>query len=474
MVDFTPRLWNCYGKFRELSGNDRNGGEKLNLDPQILFRKRLKAFLYDLDPNWEKLLDDDPTYGVTVETIKNWLKAIGGHWPYRDSFDKFQRAVNPPRELVDLYELASSHRKQSVKSLLSFGSFHCRELRTFIGRKDELKEMRRVLGDQSEPIVVAIYGLAGMGKTALACQVARIVFSEGLFDYVVWIDAGDRSFDSGQIWSRTTSDVSYQGIIDDILRDTGHDLKEVLDADKNLVVKEFLQDNSVLLVIDNFESVENNDAILAHLSVNFGNASRVLITSRHFIAHPRSQYQLRLKRMTNIIDGRDFFREIGKQLQIPGIVELDEETSIGLFELCGGLPLAMRLVLGQMHSYSLEYIKANLQSANPYLPTEQIDYSSPETGDTNSINQFYRFMYEPSWEKLDNASKKILRILANFRSDAEIALADMENLCDLPYDDFHLSLATLIRFSLVDKNGEPGRESLSIHSMTRRFVLGND
>ncbi|KAB2902229.1 MAG: TIR domain-containing protein [Anaerolineae bacterium] len=133
-----------------------------------------------------------------------------------------------------------------------------------VTRDKESREVIELLANDKFPIVV-IYGDAGIGKSALAHMIA----SEGLDRYrrVIWMSSKDKK-------------LSTDDILNELVRIWGVSVaKSAQRAEILQAVKSYLQRHKALLIIDNFETIIDDEKICKFLE-ELPNPTKILITSR--------------------------------------------------------------------------------------------------------------------------------------------------------------------------------------------------
>jgi hypothetical protein len=98
-----------------------------------------------------------------------------------------------------------------------------------VGRFDELERVMSALRDPKHRPMVAIIGLGGIGKTALAREAAERAWDEKLFDYVVWTSSKTEHFISERIVRPgvSTQDGATAYSFDTLLSDIGRQCDRV-------------------------------------------------------------------------------------------------------------------------------------------------------------------------------------------------------------------------------------------------------
>ncbi len=279
---------------------------------------------------------------------------------------------------------------------------------------------------------------------------------------------------NGKIWIDPIEQVSVASILNEVAQVLGlPDLTKWSLGDLSSELTSVLASQRTLLVLDNFEAVPEKNAIIQTLYPIFHGIGRILITTREVINH-FDQYNHKIWAM-NEMDSLAFLKAEPKDNNVKRIIDSAEETQLGaLYEATGGLPLAMRLVVGQLFSMTLEDVLAYLKEAR-----------STHTSDSDANYQFYFFIYHASWRQLDPTSRVLLLSMSLFTPNSgdrisRIRQVFRENLSKaqerfgitVTGDEFQHASETLIRMSLIDKLGSLGQENLAIHTITRHFVQG--
>jgi len=133
------------------------------------------------------------------------------------------------------------------------------QLTSFVGREEEIAEVRRLLGQTR---LLTLTGAGGTGKSRLALQVAGELLAE-LRDGVFFVDL-----------SSVTDPALVPSIVAKTLR-----VPEVAGRPLLEAVKDHLRDKQLLLVVDNFEQVADAGPVLEEL-LGAAPTLTVMVTSR--------------------------------------------------------------------------------------------------------------------------------------------------------------------------------------------------
>ncbi|USX51647.1 BTAD domain-containing putative transcriptional regulator [Lentzea sp. HUAS12] len=240
--------------------------------------------------------------------------------------------IEPGPELRQLHEqvLVGRHDPQPepvAPALVPVQLPH--EIRDFTGREKELAKLSEVVPQDHSPVLVAITGTGGVGKTALAVRFAHQVASR-FPDGQLHVDL--RGFDS------SAPPVQPGTALHQLLQSLGvpsERIPEDLPA-KSALYRSVLAGKRVLVLLDNARLAEQVRPLLPGRST-----SMVLVTSRNHLGGLVARdgaHSLTLSTLT---------RDEGLTLLTSAVgadrVAAEPAAAAKLVELCGHLPLAVRI-----------------------------------------------------------------------------------------------------------------------------------
>ena len=319
---------------------------------------------------------------------------------------------------------------------------------TFIGREEELAQVHHILRPypHSQEHLVTIDGIGGIGKSALALEVAHHHLREydrlppeERFEAIIWTSAkaavltADGIAPRQQI-TRTLEDI-YTTISVALERE---DITRARPEEQGKLVTKALTRQRTLLIVDNLETVDDErvNAFLRELPA----PTKAIVTTRHRID---VAYPVRLTGMPK----EDGLALIAQECAKKGVT-LSEAEAEKLYDRTGGVPLAMVWSVAQIgYGYGVEAILRRLG-----WPSEDIS----------------RFCFEGAMDCIRGTDAyKLSMALSLFATDASReALGYVAGLGEdvLSRDK---GLVTLERLSLTNKQAD----RFSLLPLTRSYLV---
>jgi len=229
------------------------------------------------------------------------------------------------------------------------------ELTSFVGRRDEVAEVRRLL---TESRLVTLTGAGGVGKTRLALRAAG-----GL----------TRAFGDG-VWLVRLDQLRAEALVPQATATT-LGLRQRAGDSRVAALAEHLAGRHLLLVLDNCEHLVNAVAKLVDLLLRAAPGLRVLATSREALniagetvlpvpplAVPQAGQPLTVAEL-RLFPAVRLFAERAAQV-VPGfsVTEANMAAVAGICRRLEGLPLALELAAARARVLSPEQIDARLGS----------------------------------------------------------------------------------------------------------------
>ncbi|MGD2159016.1 MAG: LuxR C-terminal-related transcriptional regulator [Anaerolineales bacterium] len=335
--------------------------------------------------------------------------------------------------------LLEDDRRITVRSPINLPA----EPTLFVGRRDELAEIKRLLGATR---LLTLTGPGGMGKTRLALKAAESA-------------AGD--FKDGCFFVSLAPIHSVDHIIQTIAEGVKFPLATHEDPQHQLL--RYLRNRQLLLVIDNFE----------HLLEGAGNISEILKAAPAVKILTTSRERLNLQSETMlVVGGMDspcqieaetalnydavslFVQSAGKVRPeyVPTPSELGKIVEI--CQIVQGMPLAIELAAAWLHILNVDEIAEELKKG--------IDILSAEVRDAPERHRSIHTVFDHSWSLLAQTEQKIIMRLSVFRGGFTRHAARYVAGASLQH------LKGLVNKSFLSHDPDSGR--LEIHELLRQYI----
>ena len=373
----------------------------------------------------------------------------------------------------------------------------------FLGRKEELSRLLEVMSLRHRSPIITIHGIGGVGKTALVLKAAHLSYRASyflessslnppIFEAFIFVSAKRSILTPGGILDQLPG--QFQKTLGDIYRIIANTLddqtitrasgeKEQLDK-----VYQSLERQRTLLIIDNMETVNDEDEIMAFLS-NLPDSTKAVITTRNWKGTFPCIYldglpeEDSLKLIEQQVEEK--IRESNKLLQ-----PLSKEHMKSLYDCFGGVPLALIYSVGRWAmGYSLQAILESSKKLsngetkplnnNFIMSLLAFIYSvggwvmgySSQVSSKQLPKDIVHFVFRDSLDLLRGKSAyKLLMSMGMFLSsptkDALVKVAGFQSYFDVEND-----IVELIMLAFIYEKKDQQNLRYEILPLTRQFVL---
>lgn len=354
--------------------------------------------------------------------------------------DMRQIAATPTRALLP--------PSQTIERARPWHNLPQRSYTQFVGRQTELEKLTQLLlpHPRSRHFVVTLDGIGGVGKSALALELAysfrdsyTTLPEAERFDAIIWVSAKRTLLTASGIQQRQQTFTT----LNDLYREIATVLEQpaILQAERAQrrgLVERALTAQRTLLLVDNLETVDDEE-LLSFLR-EIPDPTKVIVTTRHRID---IAYAIRLSGMPQSDALELMAVEAGHK-----DVELTTEARHDLYRRTGGIPLAVVWSIGLMSiGHSVESVLRRLGSGH---------------------SDIARFCFAESMASVrGRTAERLLFALALFERSVNRQMLGEIAGCDddvIGRDD---GLVDLLRLSLIDQK----RDRFKLLPLTHRFVL---
>ena len=424
--------------------------------PQLLMYRctRVPASLDMIDPDQHKL----------VRAFFAQFDADAAHPGMYQSFeapDDFERRVRQ-----DLTKLLLAYSKQLtgetvapdvVATLAPQAPDTLPRRAPFFGRTDEISQALRALGKDDRGWGLVLDGIGGIGKTALAVEVAHICKERGLFEAFVFVSANRDRLEPAGIQEIVLATATLDGLVDQAARALGQPgIAKLVSAEKRRALLDELRSRRALLVFDNLETLTPGEQSAIGDFLRFlPQDSKAIITSRR--RSGEAAFTLRLERL-KWEEARELIADqIVRHPDVRrALARAGEAGWKQLYDEAGGSPLALLWMIGLINARGLSFERA-------------LALLRDGSGESD-LNQF---IYGEARKTMDANERAVLGALALFGGPATFeALAAAANLERRALDTVLERLRALSLVDLVEGSDgqEPLEERYTLHPLTRRFA----
>ncbi len=318
-------------------------------------------------------------------------------------------------------------------------------LTPFVGRQADLEKLLAILDNPSIRLLT-ILGTGGIGKTRLVTELAHALRDQ---------------FEGGVAFIPLAQLSSVDELLPAIAGALGVQLPP--GGDLQQAVQEYLAGRQMLLVLDNFEHLVEEAALILEILVNAPHI-KVLVTSREKLnLEAETLYHLSglqfppLEDLDRVRDFDAINLFLYKAGQVRPQFSLSQENVPDIIRICrlvDGNALGILLAAAWVEHFSPAEIAAEIENGFEFL--------SSQARDIEPRHCCIGAVFDSSYNRLDDHLKTVFRKLAMFRGGFDLSAAKAIAGADLQ------SLIALVNKSLVARNPETGRYEL--HELLRQYA----
>jgi hypothetical protein len=314
----------------------------------------------------------------------------------------------------------------------------------FVGRREKIQEVKSKLALRHP--VVALDGLGGVGKTAIAIQAVRELYDEtGRYLFIASLSAKSKMW-LGHVSPRTASFAGLHGLLSEI----ANVIPDMPKTDDTLKLKEslvaFMRDVSGLIVVDNLEEI-NDDGVFRFLSQEVPAPVKVLVTSR--IAKDLGALTISIPAMT-AEEARDLLSLELERLGYEPKKE-DEQNVAAILLAAGGVPLAIKWA---------SQLAAERRSIR--------DASSALRGAGPGKQEFLNFCFATMYDSLSDAAKNVAELIPYL--DAEWKPMTISVMLDRSLESVRLAIYELADKGIIYRTSELTEDDYGVLPLTKEFL----
>ncbi len=395
---------------------------------------------------------------MPVDILHNFCELVELDEKQRTELFRLAGYVVPPVVAEELAQASSEETEISLDPV----PLPEKPYRDLVGRDQILDDMLEALRDPAGKRMLAVDGMGGIGKTALAREVTDRCLAEQQFDVAVWAQAPKEEF-IGLDRSKKSGSLTFETVLDAIARQLGAlDVFKLKGIEKEARLRILLQMQRILIVLDNLETAKEPQNEIARRLLPLLGASKAILTSRQ-----RFQGDLYAIHLAGLDEAGALIlirQEAGeKNIKRVAMAELNELKQIA--KDTGGSPLALKLVVGQLEVLDLETVLALLR-----------DVQAPEQGsEEDEYFRFYQGIFFSSWKLLSEKSQILLISMSHFAPGIGGTTEAIKATSNLSNSILTHCIRELWRLSFLEVGESPNLNKIRyyLHALTQYFVLAD-
>lgn len=313
-----------------------------------------------------------------------------------------------------------------------------------------IAELTDQIVSKSGAYVVAITGMGGIGKTALADKVVRDVISQFRFKQCVWIRADPRSLDQDMVDFDTAIDLFANEIARKIAPEVAGNASREARLSR---VRQVLKEAPHLIIIDNLETVSNTAFLMRQLQ-DWANPSKFLLTTRLRPTGEASVFSYGVDEL-GAQDSAELLRHHALSIGQSDLAVATDSQAKMVYDVVGGNPLATKLVVGLAKTMPLMLVLNDLTF-----------------GHTHQVESMYERIYKRIWQALTVTQRNLLRSLP-LVSESGGTVEQLRAISGLEDAELWPAINELVNRSLLELLGTTWDQRYGVHRITASFLQTN-
>lgn len=326
---------------------------------------------------------------------------------------------------------------------------------TLVGVEEQVAALASSLAQPGAPWLLSIDGIGGIGKTALAAALLRGVEKAPHFANFGWVSAQTAILDAvGTIHARSRPALTQVAMVTALLEQLAPQEAAGLlgqPAAALGLLRTVLKRAPHLVVIDNLETVLDVESLLPVLRT-LVDPTKIVLTSRHRLLGESDIYLYPVPELSER-NALALLRQAGSRHNVAGLAATGDDDLRPLYSAVGGNPLALLLLVGQLHLHDLHTLLRDLQGARG-----------------KPVENLYTYIYWRAWESLDARARQVLLAMSLVKVQGD-HLDFIAATSGLDSTEVSAALQQLVMLNLVFTLGDAtAPRRYAIHSLTRSFL----
>ena len=345
------------------------------------------------------------------------------------------------RMAADLLERELALRNKRQRELET--RLESRQYTRLFGVRPAVDALVDLLLPGEPPWIITLYGMGGIGKTALAHCLCLEMVADYRTETILWVRTALLPGVEPQ------PDEIYRTVLNELVELLG--IKEGSPDDRRTQVLRTLQARPYLVVIDNLER-EQDTAYLVEQFSRLSGPGKILLTTRSGSIGVSGVHNFRVPEL-DAENAAALVRFHSHDIGMGDLAITDDADIAAIYAAVGGNPLALKLLVGLTARIPLAAALADLHHRNI----------------SETENTFHR-VYARAWESLSPEARDLLEGMLLVSDEHGAAAEQLMVVSGL--DQAHLwpAVQELLSHSLLETHGTASERRYAIHQLTRTFL----
>jgi len=199
---------------------------------------------------------------------------------------------------VDIRSIVTNRQKGSlVKEIITTtdrSNLPAKPYSRLVGRDEPLEKSLSALRNPNGPLFISISGIGGIGKTAIAYELADRCLQEKIFHSVLWFSAKQQVVQGRHVKNIKQGFSTLEDVVDHLYVQLMLDMDVNKFEQKLRLIQQKIKAQPFLLILDNLETLKDNGKVI-HIFADLLYPSRAVLTSRLIIDNSSRSYNVLLK-----------------------------------------------------------------------------------------------------------------------------------------------------------------------------------